>query len=243
MDLTRDAMSYLAEQNKVEIVDIFGKKYSTKSLTRIREGDMPIELTFTSLDSIVEYIESGIDELGDLFVEVSDPVNVYVYSGLNADMQRKQYIHSQAFVPPFSYGQFMDAEAFIIRLQSLFADNEGRTDKAGILKFVGNMQEEHVKTVKDDGVSQAAVVKTGIVTVEEAVCPNPVVLAPFRTFIEVEQPASKFILRLKEGGLVALFEADGGAWKREAVQNIMKYLRSKFDAGDKCRAHKICIVG
>ena len=46
--------------------------------------------------------------------------------------------------------------------------------------------------------------------------PNPVTLRPFRTFIEVEQPESKFIFRMREGGRCAIFEADGahGSWRR-----------------------------
>ena len=60
--------------------------------------------------------------------------------------------------------------------------------------------------------------------VADVVVPNPVTLAPYRTFLEVEQPASKFIFRIKEGGQLALFEADGGAWQHEAILNIKNYL-------------------
>jgi hypothetical protein len=57
-------------------------------------------------------------------------------------------------------------------------------------------------------------------------------LRPYRTFREIEQPASKFVLRVKRGGEgqkpgCALFEADGGFWKLEAIENIRKYIASK----------------
>ena len=51
-----------------------------------------------------------------------------------------------------------------------------------------------------------------------------VVEQPYRTFLEVEQPASDFLLRLDKGGRPALYEADGGAWKLEAKRNIAAYL-------------------
>lgn len=53
--------------------------------------------------------------------------------------------------------------------------------------------------------------------------PNPVVLAPYRTFTEVEQPKSPFVFRIRQTGdevQAALFAADADAWKREAIANI-----------------------
>lgn len=57
---------------------------------------------------------------------------------------------------------------------------------------------------------------------------------PYRTFLEVDQPVSEFIFRMKQdkydGVLCALFEADGGAWKMEATERIKKYLESELKA-------------
>ena len=41
--------------------------------------------------------------------------------------------------------------------------------------------------------------------------------------LQVAQPESMFLLRLKEGGNVGLYEADGGVWKLEATRNIAGY--------------------
>lgn len=76
--------------------------------------------------------------------------------------------------------------------------------------------------------TQKASVKTGIASKSDAIVPNPVVLRPFRTFVEVEQPKSDFIFRMKQdkydGITCAIFEADGGAWKNAAMANIKAYL-------------------
>jgi len=58
---------------------------------------------------------------------------------------------------------------------------------------------------------------------------NPIRLRPYRTFREIEQPASLFVLRLQKGRdgelpRAALFEADGGQWKLEACQAIKHWL-------------------
>lgn len=60
--------------------------------------------------------------------------------------------------------------------------------------------------------------------------PNPVTLAPYRTFREIAQPESQFVFRLRggvEGALphAALFEADGAEWKLAAVGRIASFLR------------------
>jgi len=93
-----------------------------------------------------------------------------------------------------------------------------------MLKVVENITEENVKGISDDGVSQAVTAKVGIATVGNVEVPNPVELALYRTFVEIDQPTSDFIFRMKDGPRCALFEADGGKWKLEAIHNISEYL-------------------
>ncbi len=58
-------------------------------------------------------------------------------------------------------------------------------------------------------------------------------LAPFRTFSEIAQPESPFVLRMKQRNPTpesliadsALIEADGGAWRPVAIAAIGAYLR------------------
>ena len=53
-------------------------------------------------------------------------------------------------------------------------------------------------------------------------------LSPFRTFQEVEQPESEFLLRLDEDGNIGLFEADGGMWKLTARKTIKAFLEANL---------------
>ena len=143
-----------------------------------------------------------------------------------AEGKRDCMVLATAEVPRFNYGDFYDAESFNIALQSKFLDTE---DKATILQVVGNLKEDAVRTMTDDGVSQVTAVRTGVATVADVKVPNPVTLRPFRTFIEVDQPESRFIFRMREGGRCAIFEADGGAWKLAAKKNIYNYLKEQLD--------------
>ncbi|HUW08460.1 MAG TPA: hypothetical protein VM537_01965, partial [Anaerolineae bacterium] len=79
-------------------------------------------------------------------------------------------------------------------------------------------------------VSQTVSVRRGMSQTTQVVVPNPVTLKPYRTFREIDQPESPFLLRARnpknEEGVpeFALFEADGGAWRLTAVERIKDYL-------------------
>lgn len=223
--MEREALEYLVKQGeeKNPIIQLDQGTYSKKSLTRI-EDELAATLTVTTLTGLVDYIKANIDRLqGSLLIQVKSHSEVLLYSPLNSDKNRELYISANAILPNnVRYEQFLDTERFNIMLQSAFVDN---ADKSVILKYTGLIQDEAVKTTGDDGVSQAVTIKTGVASVGQAVVPNPVTLAPYRTFPEVEQPESKFIFRMKEGPSAALFEADGGAWRNKAIQNIKEYLQ------------------
>lgn len=175
-----------------------------------------------------------------VLVHVVNEKYVRVLSALDDDSAayRTEYA-TVAFEPligsngvPFAFGKYLDLETFNIALQSLF---EETTDRTRIALVTGTVREEKVTTSTDDGVTQKVVASAGVIGLYETDVPNPVRLVPFRTFREVPQPESLFILRLKKGDtgalpMAALFEADGGAWKLEAIQRIATYLRAALPA-------------
>lgn len=73
-------------------------------------------------------------------------------------------------------------------------------------------------------VLEMAVARTGVVLKEQVTIRPIVQLQPYRTFLEVEQPVSDFLLRVDKQGKIALYEADGGAWKLEAKRRIAAWL-------------------
>lgn len=111
-------------------------------------------------------------------------------------------------------------------LQSTFVKNE---DRDIVLRVIGNIRDEKVMEYGDNGISQAVTAKTGVATVENVAVPNPVLLAPYRTFTEIEQVESNFVFRMKDGPSAALFEADGAAWKNEATRRIKEYLDKELE--------------
>ena len=225
----RDALEYLVNlgEKKEPIIELDQGTFSRVSLNRVTEP-VASKLTVSTLTGLVDYIKTNVDHLeGKLLIQVKSPEEVALYSPLNADREREKYVSAEAILPNnVVYERFLDTERFNIMLQSAFVNNK---DKEILLKYTGLIQDDAVKTIGDDGVSQQVTVKTGVASVGQAVVPNPVTLAPFRTFPEVEQPESKFIFRMKEGPSAALFEADGGAWRNKAILNIKAYLEKELE--------------
>lgn len=186
-------------------------------------------LKMSTLTSLVEYIKGNIDSMSDkMIVQIVDPETVVLLSQLNEERQREKLAVVNATIPNFRFNDFINQEEFCINLQSKFIDDE-ETDKSLLLKFAGTVEAGTVAEYGDDGTTQKATIRTGIASKGEAIVPNPVSLRPFRTFLEVTQPKSDFIFRMKQdkydGIACAIFEADGGAWKIAATTAIKEYLQ------------------
>ncbi|HAT4172330.1 hypothetical protein QTI11_14605 [Clostridium perfringens] len=226
----REALEYLVNlgYEKEPIVRVGGLGVYSKDKLIKMEQPVADTLKVTTLTGLIDYIKSNIDKVEEeLLIQVKSNEEVNLYSPLNEDRNRELFLRAEAILPSnIRYDRFLDTEQFNIMLQSSFVD---RGDRKTLLTYTALTQDGPVRTIGDDGVSQQVTVKTGVASLENAKVPNPVELAPYRTFPEVEQPTSKFIFRMKEGPSAALFEADGGAWRNEAIKNIKEYLAKELE--------------
>ena len=229
-----DAVRAIQDSAKVEIIRVGDADYLTRPVF-IPPSDRTVSaLQLHTLTGLVEYFTR---ERSDDFdaIHVVDETTVHVISGLSNDRFRQRDIFATANAESvlgksFQFGNFYDIETFNIALQSLFVETAVR---GVVLSLVGNIQTEKVINAEDDGVTQKVIARKGIAMVKEVEAPNPVSLMPYRTFRELDQPKSPFILRLREGRegslpTAALFEADGGLWKLEAIKSIRDYLKEKL---------------
>jgi len=225
------AINRILELGKPNIIEYEGRPFSDKKLCRVHTIPTAEPLEMSTLSSLISYIKGGgSDIIGTSFiVHVVSPTEVRLVSFLNDDRERETLAIVRANVPDFSFGRMINHEEFIIGVQAKFVDDES-TDKALVLKFAGTVKNGSVTEYGDDGVTQKATVKKGISSMAEAIVPSPCLLRPYKTFTEVEQPASEFVFRMRDGDPIscALFEADGGAWKNQAMQNISDYLKKQL---------------
>lgn len=234
--IEKNALEYIVELGNNEIDVIDGRTYTRHPLHLIKQS-MASPFTVRSLSGLVDYLKSNFDETGNLMVHIESPTKVSAFNTFNIDKNREVFIQAEALLPEMRFGQWHDAEDFNIKLQSVFAHGG---DKERVLRVVGNIRDENVTTFGDDGISQKVTAKMGVATVEDVPVPNPVVLFPYRTFVELKQPESQFVLRLKNGPACALFEADGGAWKVEAMDTVRAHLEEQL--ADEIASGKIVII-
>lgn len=224
--MLRAFAEYIIGLKREETVVAAGNTYSTSDLTRLDKEEFVDPIQVRSLSGLVDYIKSNFDHERELMVHVASPTTVRVFDSLNRDNDRRTYISAQAMLPEIQFERYLNRENFNVMLQACFVDS---IYKGTVLKFVSSIIEENSVAQNDDGISQRVTAKTGIATRGEVDVPNPVSLKPFRTFVEVAQPESEFVLRLREGGQVGLFEADGGAWELNAMANIKGHLESELE--------------
>ena len=229
MDGLKESLEYAVELSAPYINNFDGEIYSDKPLHRINYSPLAETKAMRTLSSLVDYIKSDVDLISEdkWIVHVMTPTLVQLYSALDIDRNREHLIRVEANLPEFKFDKFLDHESFCIAVQSKFVPND---DRDLVLKFAGTVEDGTVAQYGDDGITQKASVKKGLVGREDALVPNPVRLIPYRTFLEVDQPESDFIFRMRsQGGIeCALFEADGGAWQIKAVQDIKDYLKKEL---------------
>lgn len=232
--MIKEAIDYLLKLKRPETIQVEERQYSTIGITPIYEAECnPIKVY--NLDSLIKYLKDNPDkEISDTkIINVVNPLEVTVESSLFGKFkQREKYIvaNYSNLIPDISFGRYLDIEEFIIMLKSKFIITE---DLEKVIKVVGNITDENVTNYNDDGITQKVTTKTGIARVGEVALPPKIKLKPYRTFIEVDQPESEFLLRAKKGyeGIeFALYEADGGAWKKEAINNISDYLSNQLES-------------
>ena len=182
-------------------------------------------LTIHTLAGIGDFLESHKELVKSPVIHVVGSGEVKVFSLLDEKHRdRENYCTAKLARGEFPFGSFLDLEKFMIGIQANFEQDEMTTL---IQQKIGTIVQDANVAILDDGVSQATTIKKGVAGVENVVVPNPVTLRPHRTFSEVDQPASEFVLRIREGARVALYEADGGSWELEAIKNIAEWLKEK----------------
>ncbi|WP_367007416.1 hypothetical protein ABZ559_04975 [Streptococcus sp. ZY19097] len=228
----KEALEYAVDlaNNENKVIEVNGKSYYDAQRYRMIELEpklYPKTLALNTLDSLVDYLKSGLNGLNEqkLLVVVEGPLEVSVYSEDDERAHRSRLATVEAITPNLHFGQYEDAADFNVILQSKFIDSD---DRDVVIEFASALKIENGSEIEDNGVSQMATVKNGVASLAKGKAPNPVTLRPYRTFGEVEQPASKFIFRINKHAEMALFEADGGKWRLEAINNVADYLKGQL---------------
>lgn len=241
MGLLPETIDKILEISKAEKFSLGDQDYSTKKLFPILPPlpPQPGTLYINTLTGLADYVDKKIDETKNPIFYVRTPTSVQLMSHLDNDKRREVYVEANMDLESFKFKSFFEIEAFIINMQAQFADGDdlAATAKDRILKFLATISSSQVVRYVDNGVTQTVHIKAGLTAGSDETAPvevpaGPLLLRPYRTFREIDQPESKFIFRLRKGDdgkepVAALFEADGEEWKLEAIHRIKDWLEIK----------------
>lgn len=245
--MIKEALQYIVGLSDIKTIEHNHEVYADRQLHRVpNELDCPEPLGVNTLSGFMDYVAANEGHAAEctedpLYIQIVSPTDVRLVSVLNADNKRSTYIKATALLPEQNFGRVLDQERFLIWLRTSFVETQNRQD---MIQFCGCVTGNDVVNLDDDGISQKVSVSTFVGT-RDAIAPTDPVLCPYRTFVDIEQPESQFVFRTKKmdfGVGFVLYEADGGAWKTAAMDNIRKYILAYMENHQKAFEHRKVIV-
>lgn len=224
--MLKEAIEKLVSLGENHLHEINGETYTEKPLERVRPKiDRPDSISVNGLESIIKLIQGEYETINSkIFVQVDSHDKVTVFTTYGERFLRSYLYQAVSDTPRFNFG-WKGHEDAIIAIRSQFEQTE---DTSYLLNLLSKITVDNNVSSKDEGVTQSVEVKKGISLSEKEIVKPRVSLRPFRTFLEVEQPESEFLLRLNDNADIGLFEADGGMWKLKAKSNIAAYLEDNL---------------
>lgn len=231
--MLKAAIEKIAELANPVIQEIEGRTFAITpdgEANEIRPTlDAPCSIRLNSLDSLVKMMKT---EALDFYsatpqhpLYITIPTHDTLLCFTQPDETRRYdrltlYEVKASDVPGWEKETTLKFEEAMIAVRTRFQDT---ADAAYTLKLLSDITTGSKVTYSDNGIATSVVTKTGVaLQTNEAIRPI-VTLKPYRTFQEVEQPASQFLIRITERG-IAFVEADGGMWKLTARLTIKKFI-------------------
>ena len=193
--------------------------------------DVPQNLVDNSMDGLVKMIktEGLLLEKTPLYIQVLTHNKVICFCQFDEKIRFiRKYLYEAIATDVPGWGEKMELkfEEAIISLRTRFQESQ---DSLYALKLLSEITTGSKVTYNDNGVATSVVTKSGIAMQSNETIRPIIRLRPYRTFQEVEQPESQFLIRINERG-INFIEADGGMWKLMARNTIKAYLEESFES-------------
>lgn len=205
-------------------------------------------LQVSTLSGFIKLLETGFEGFDptDCVVCVQDSEKVVLIKKESDHIGRRlYYLSAQAPKPErtFEFNKFIGQEEFNIALRSMFVQDDALD---GLVAIAGNIAKIAETKQEDDGFSQTVSAKSGVHMVQTVTIKPRVTLKPFRTFLEVDQPAGDYIFRVRgtedRGNTLALFEADAGRWKLTAITTIQDWLTQQLKTSEVTALNNLPVI-
>lgn len=225
-----EAIAKLKEEGMV--IDFDGKKFARQGFQRLIDNPRPSAINGTTLSGLVDYIKADKEAFkpASCMIQIRDYSEVSLFEAFDGEDQERTVFYRAKLdkeLPAFPFDVYLESEDFIIKARSRMQPSD---DMDKIIEIVSKLAVQEKIIAKDDGLSQVVQTKRGVSggVTDPTETKGTYSLKPYRTFREINQPESKFILRLKarEDGIptVALFDSEGGIWRYHAMLAIKDWL-------------------
>ncbi|MCR1905159.1 hypothetical protein [Intestinimonas butyriciproducens] len=190
----------------------------------------PDPLPLNSLDAMVKLVRTEASNMDTpLYITMPDHMTVRCFGqpDVAARYFRQVYYEAMATdVPGWSEKVTLGFEEAQIALRTRFQETQ---DTLYAMKLVSDISLGAKVIFNDNGIATTITTQKGVALQTNEQIRPLVKLRPYRTFQEVEQPESIFLIRISERG-IAFIEADGGMWKLKAREVVKAHLEDKLSA-------------
>lgn len=190
----------------------------------------PDTLDLNSLDALVTLVKTEASELdAPLYITVPNhrTVRCFGQPGCYEERCFRQFYYeaNATDVPGWEPKATLGFEEAQIALRTRFQETP---DTLYAMKLVSDISLGAKVVYNDNGIATTITTQKGVALQTNEQIRPLVKLRPYRTFQEVEQPESIFLIRVSDRG-ISFIEADGGMWKLSARETIKKYLESRLE--------------
>ena len=190
--------------------------------------DHPDTLTLHSLDALVKLVRTEAAKVqAPLYITIPDHMTVrcFAQSAPDARYFRQVYCEAHATdVPGWGEKVQLGFEEAQIAMRTRFQET---TDTIYALKLLSDICCGAKVVYNDNGIATTVTTQKGVALQSNEQIRPIITLKPYRTFQEVEQPESIFLIRVNERG-ITFTEADGGMWKLKARQTVKAFLEEQL---------------
>lgn len=232
--MLKELIEHIQETTRSALYEIEGATFAVGAGGEIKEIrpaiDRPATLTLNSLDALVKMVKSEAieaEEGSPLYITVPDHMSVRCFAQPDATARyaRLTYYQVEATdVPGWEPKVQLGFEEAQIALRTRFQETE---DTVYAMKLLSDICCGAKVIYNDNGIATTVSTQKGVALQTNAQIRPLIKLKPYRTFQEVEQPASIFLIRVNDRG-ISFTEADGGMWKLKARETVKAFLEDKL---------------
>lgn len=227
--MLKEFAKHLQETAQPLVQEINGKTYIITTDGKIQQVLPkvlhPDTLPLNSLDALVKMVKTEASEMDTpLYINIPTHLTAQCYGqpSNEEDQYFRQVYYTAAAtdVPGWDKNVTLGFEEAQIALRTRFQETP---DTLYTMKLVNDISLGAKVIFNDNGIATTITTQKGVALQTNDQIRPLVKLRPYRTFQEIEQPESIFLIRISERG-ISFIEADGGMWKLTARETIKKFL-------------------